>query len=103
MAIASAKRVEAMPGVPTVAESGVPGFDVTNIFGVLAPVGTPAAVIKRLNTELREIFQMSDLKTKLVEQGLETAGSTPEEWRASMQKDIARWARVVKEARITPE
>ena len=101
LAVASAKRVGALPEVPTVAESGVPGFDATNILGIIAPAGTPAAVVKRLNAEIRNIVQMDDVATKFAAQGLEPAGSTPDEWRAIMEAEIALWGRVIKDASIT--
>ena len=78
--------------------SSLPGFF---IFGILAPAGTPAAVIKLLNAEIRNIVQMDDIRAKFVEQGLEATGSTPEEWRASMKAEMAQWARVIKDANIT--
>ena len=101
LAITSGKRAEALPGVPTVAESGVPGFDVTLLLGILAPAGTPAAVVKRLNAEIRNVLQMEDIKAKFVDQGTEARGSTPDEYRSLMNAEIAQWARVVKEAGIT--
>ncbi len=101
IAITSGKRAEALPGVPTVAESGIPGFDVTLVLGILAPAGTPAAVVKRLNAEIRNVLQMEDIKAKFVDQGTEARGSTPDEYRALMKAEIAQWARVVKDAGIT--
>lgn len=101
LAVTSAKRIGAMPGVPTVAESGFPGFDVTNLGGILAPSGTPDAVVKLLNAELRKIVQMDDVKAKFLVQGLDVAESTPAELTAIMASEVARWARIIKEAGIT--
>lgn len=103
LAITSAKRVDALPRVPTIAESGIPGFDVTSIFGALAPIGTPPAVITKLNMELGSILQTSEIKSRFLQQGLETTVSTPQEWKASMQRDVVRWRRVINEANITPD
>jgi len=101
LAVTSVKRTVALPEVPTVAESGFPQYRVTNTFGFLAPTGTPAAVVKLLNTELRNIVQMDEIKQKLVEQALEATGSTPDEFRALMEAEVAQWARVIKDAHIT--
>ncbi|MSP98041.1 MAG: tripartite tricarboxylate transporter substrate binding protein [Betaproteobacteria bacterium] len=103
LAVTSAKRTSVLPGVPTVAESGVPGFDVTQYFGVLAPAGTPAAVVKFLNAEVRRIVQMDDVKAQFATQALEAAGSTPEEFRASTKAEMEQWARVIKDAKITAD
>lgn len=101
LAASSAKRTVALPEVPTVAESGFPGFEVTNTYGILAPAGTPAAVVKLLNAELRNIVRMDEIRAKFVEQGLEATGSTPDEWRALMEAEVSQWARVIKDAQIT--
>jgi len=101
LAVTSAKRTSALPGVPTIAESGVAGFDVTQYFGVLAPAGTPAEVVKLLNAEIRRIVQMDEVKAKFATQALEPAASTPEQFRSSMKAEIEQWARVIKEAKIT--
>ena len=101
LAIASANRVSALPDLPTVAESGYPGFEATNVLGIITPAGTPAAVSKRLNVEVRNVLRMDDVRAALAAQALEPAGSTPEEFRARAQADVALWARVIKDAKIT--
>jgi tripartite-type tricarboxylate transporter receptor subunit TctC len=101
LAVSSAKRTGVLPGVPTVEESGVPGYDVANTFGFLAPTGTPASVVRLLNAELRKIVQMDDVKSKLATQGMEAAGGTPDEFRAVIETEVAQWARVIKNARIS--
>jgi tripartite-type tricarboxylate transporter receptor subunit TctC len=100
LAVASAKRLGALPGVPTVAESGIAEFDVTNTFGIIAPARAPDAVVKRLNAELRGIVQMGDVRAKFAAQGLEAAASTPGEFRAVIEAETEQWARVIKDARI---
>ena len=101
LAVTSTKRSVLLPRVPTVAESGFPGFDVTNGLGILAPTGTPAAVVKLLNAEIRNVLQMDEIRAKVVEQGMDAVGSTPDEFRAMTEAEIAQWARVIKDARIT--
>lgn len=101
LAVTSAKRIGALPGVPTLAESGFPGLEVTNNHGILAPAGTPAAVVKLINAEIRNLLQMDDVKANLAARGLEAAGTTPDEFRAIVTAELARWTRVIKDARIT--
>jgi len=101
LAVSSAKRIAVLPGVPTVAESGLPGYDVASTFGLLAPAGTPAAVVKLLNAELRTILQMEDVRAKFSAQALEAAWSTPDELKTLIEAEVALWARVIKDANIT--
>lgn len=103
LAVSTAKPVGLLPGVPTMTESGFPGFVVTNIVGMLAPTGTPAAVVKLLNAEIRKIVQMDDVRAKFAAQALEAEGSTPNEFRAITETQIALWARVIKDKNITAE
>jgi tripartite-type tricarboxylate transporter receptor subunit TctC len=84
-----------------VAESGFAGFNVTDTYGIFAPAGTPAAVIKLLNAEIRNIVQMNDIREKFATQGLEAAGSTPGEFKALIETEVTQWARVIKDANIT--
>ncbi len=101
LAVTSANRLGALPGVPTVAESGFPGFEVTNNHGILAPAGTPASVVRLLNAEIRNMLQMEDVKSKFPALGLEAAGSTPEEFRDIVKAELVRWTRVIKDANIS--
>ena len=101
LAVTSPKRTTALPDVPTVAESGYPGYDVKNTFGFVAPAGTPAAVIKLLNAQLRAIIAMDDVREKLVSQGVDAGSSTPAEFRALMEAEVKQWARVIKAANIS--
>jgi tripartite-type tricarboxylate transporter receptor subunit TctC len=102
LAVTSTKRLASLPEAPTVAESGIPAFDVTPNYGVLAAAGTPASVVKLLNAEIRAIVRMDDVQSKFALQGLEAMGSTPDEYKAIMKAETARWARVVKDAQIPP-
>lgn len=96
LAIASAERSPIMPNLPTVAESGLPGFDVTPWFGVVAPAGTPKEVIKRLNSAITDILRQPDVKAQLTKQGAQPVGDTPEAFAAFINREIPRWAEVVK-------
>ncbi len=101
-AIAStgAKRALAMPEVPTVAEAGVPGYEVTSWNGVLAPAGVPADIVRRLNAELNKILAAPDMRPKLIEFGLEPVGGTPEQFGKHIRAEIVKWAPVVKAAGV---
>ena len=101
LAVTSAKRLGALPEVPTVAESGFAGFNVVNNHGILAPAGTPASVVRLLNAEIQKMLQMDDVKAKFPALGLEAAGSTPDEFRDIVKAELARWTRVIKDANIT--
>ena len=103
LAVTSAKRIAALPDVPTVAESGVEGYDVSPTFGILAPARMPATVVKLLNTEIRDIVQADAVRTQFASRGVEAAGSTPDEFKAVMQAEMAKWARLIKDAGITAE
>ena len=92
-----AKRSAAAPDVPTVAET-VPGFEATSWFAVFAPAGTPKDVVARLNAEIQRVFKLPDVVDKLKALGLEPWVTTPEELAAYQQKEIAKWAKVVKDS-----
>jgi tripartite-type tricarboxylate transporter receptor subunit TctC len=103
LAVTGPKRSAALPNVPTVAESGFPGYDVRNIFGIFAPAGTAASVVNLLSREIRTIVAMDDVRAKLASQGVDAVSSTPAEHRALMESEVKQWARVVKDAKITLE
>ena len=103
LAVTSPRRSASLPHVPTVAESGLPGFEVTTWFGVLAPSKTPAAVITRLNALLVSILNTQDVQERMIKIGLEAAGSTPEEFAALISSDVKKWTTVVREAQIKAE
>lgn len=89
-------RSATMPDVPTVAESGLPGFEVAIWNGLMAPAGTPKDVISKLNTEIKRELESADFKERLAAQGYEPAWSTPEQFGQRIASDIDRWAKVVK-------
>ena len=100
LAVSSAKRSSAAPEIPTVAESGVPGFEVTTWYGVSAPAKTPRPIIDRLNSEINRALQSADLRSQLINSGADPAGNTPEQYTAFMQNEINKWAKVIKAAGI---
>jgi tripartite-type tricarboxylate transporter receptor subunit TctC len=96
LAIGSAKRSPALPNLPTVAESALPGFDVSAWNGVLAPKGTPRAIVTRLNAELRRVAGLRDVQQRAAAQGAELATDTPEEFGAFIRAQIEKWGKVVR-------
>jgi tripartite-type tricarboxylate transporter receptor subunit TctC len=102
LGIASLQRYPVAMDLPTLAESGLPGFEVANWFAVLAPAGTPASISGRLNSELNAVLRNNELRERLLKQGLESAGGTREEFAAYLRKEMEKWTKVVREARIRP-
>jgi tripartite-type tricarboxylate transporter receptor subunit TctC len=98
LAVTSAKRVDDLPNVPTINESGYKGFDAVTWFGLLAPAGTPKDVIAKLNAEFNKALQNPELRKKLGDEGADPAGGTPEQFAALIKEDIPRWGKVVKES-----
>lgn len=96
IAVTTAKRSALMPNIPTIAESGLPGFDANNWYGLLAPAGTPRPIIMRLNTEVTKVLAMPDVKDFLFNQGLDPAPGTPEQFGAYIKSEMIKWAKVVK-------
>lgn len=96
LAVTSARRFPAMPDLPTVADSGLPGYEVISWNGVLAPAGTPQDIIAKLNAEFVKAVRSQELRDKLLASGFEPVGSTPEEFGAHIRAETAKWAKVVK-------
>jgi tripartite-type tricarboxylate transporter receptor subunit TctC len=103
LAVTSKKRLSELPDVPTVDEAGVPGYEMNPWYGLLAPAGTPRAIVVRLNAEVAKMVRSPDMREKLAAQGAEPAGGTPEEYAAVIRADTALWARVIKETGIKAE
>jgi len=101
LAVSSARRSLSAPDVPTVAESGYPGFEYVNWNALFAPAATPRAIISKLNTEVVKIMRDPDLAQKLVSQGAEPAPGTPEQLAQYMRVDFDRWRKVIRAAGIT--
>jgi tripartite-type tricarboxylate transporter receptor subunit TctC len=96
LAVTSLQRSTLMPELPTVAESGIPGFDITVWYGVLAPAAIPKPIVARVNQELRKMSEMQDVKDRLAVQGAEALSSTPEEIAKRIRDDRAKWEKIVK-------
>jgi tripartite-type tricarboxylate transporter receptor subunit TctC len=92
-----------MPNMPTVAESGLPGFEVTSWHGVFVPAKTSKAIVTRLNGELVKIVHLPDVKEKLEPQGLEPVGSTPEQLSAYIKEETVKYAKLIKQIGLKPE
>jgi tripartite-type tricarboxylate transporter receptor subunit TctC len=103
LAVSSAKRMAAIPDVPTVAESGVPGFETGSWQGVLAPPNTPAAVVTKVNADIVKVLQDAETRDKLAAQGAEVRTQTPAEMGNFLRTETARWAKVVKDAGVKIE
>jgi len=98
VAVSTAKRSPAAPEVPAVAESGLPDFDISTWFGVLAPAATPKDIIAKLNGELARALTLPDVKQRLAREGAETAPNTPEQFGKFIQSEIGKFAKIVKES-----
>jgi tripartite-type tricarboxylate transporter receptor subunit TctC len=97
LAVSSETRSGLVPDLPTVAESGLPGYAAVGWFAVVAPAKTPDAVLQKLNREINRILQMPEVKANLAADGAEPAGGTPEELAASIREGVEKWGRIVKE------
>jgi tripartite-type tricarboxylate transporter receptor subunit TctC len=95
LAVTSHVRSAALPDVPTAAESGLPGFEAVQYYGLAAPAGTPRPIIERLNRELRTILAADEMKKRLIADGSDPAPSTPEEYAANIQREEAKWSALV--------
>lgn len=103
IAVGSARRAPALPEVPTVAESGLPGFDVNSHFGVLGPAGLTPAVTTRLNHVLVQALRAPDTRERFASLGVDPAASSPEDYGRYIRSEIAKWQQVVKRAGLRPE
>ena len=101
LAVTSIKRSAGIPDLPTVAESGVPGYDVTSWNGVLVPAGTPTAIITRLNTEFNKALSSTEIREQLIASGYDPDGGRPERLGDLIRTETAKWAKVVKAANMT--
>ncbi|HWM42627.1 MAG TPA: tripartite tricarboxylate transporter substrate binding protein [Burkholderiales bacterium] len=103
LGVSSAKRVPAMPEVPTIAEAGLPGYEVSNWWGILAPAGTPAPVLDRLYKEITAIQESPETRKRFELEGAEVVRMKPAEFASFVTQETEKWTRVVKEAGIKPE
>lgn len=100
LAVSTATRSALAPDVPTVAEAGVPGYELAVWFGVLAPAGTPREIIGRFNTEILKVLNSAEIRERFGKQGVEVRTSTPEQFGEFVRAEVGRWAKVIKEAGI---
>lgn len=101
LGVTSRERTALLPDVPTVSEAGLPGFEAVTWFGFAVPKGTPPAIIDRLNKEIGKILAMPDVKVKLAVQGIDVAGSSPEQFGSYMRDEFAKWGSLVKESGLS--
>ncbi|HTP94670.1 MAG TPA: tripartite tricarboxylate transporter substrate binding protein [Burkholderiales bacterium] len=103
LAVSSARRAAAAPELPTIAESGLPGYEAIQWYGLLAPAQTPKEIVARLHDELVRVLQLPDVKAKIAEDGGDPVGDTPEEFARFMRADTEKWAKLARVAGIKPE
>ena len=103
LAITSGSRSSMLPDLPTVSESGVPGYVAGTWYGVFAPAGTPGAIVARLSEEVRRALALPEVRAALVAQGVEAAGNSPEQYAVFLREEHAKWGRVIAEAGIRAE
>ena len=100
LAVTSARRSRLMPELPTIAEAGVPGYEATGWTGMLAPAGTPPAIVAQLNKEINAALKLPDVVAALAAQGAEPEASTPKEFDRYLREEVTKWTRVIREANI---
>lgn len=101
LAVATAKRSSALPDVPTLAEAGLPGFDIASWFGVMAPAGTPPEIVAKLSAEISRSLASDDVKQQFAAIGAEPVGNTPAQMRSQIQTEIGRFGKLVKQANLS--
>jgi tripartite-type tricarboxylate transporter receptor subunit TctC len=103
LAITGPRRIDALPGVPPVAEAGVPGYEAMQWYGLLAPAGTSAAIVERLNAEALKALRSAEMKERLAADGAEPLGGSPAEFAALIRRELDKWTRVARAAGIEPQ
>ena len=103
IAVTSPRRSPSFPEIPTAIESGLPGFEITSWYGLWVPAGTPRAIVDKLRAAVVKAFEDPEMKELWFKLGAEPGGATPEEFRDLVSRDVAKWARVVKEAKVSVE
>lgn len=103
IAIAAERRDPSLPDVPTFAEAGMPGFVSDSWYGILAPAGTPRAIVARLNAEVQRALAHPDVKRRLAAEGAEPRGNSPEQFEAEIRKDLQNWIKVAQDAKVSLE
>ena len=100
LAVTGPTRTPAVPGMPTMGEAGLPGFEVVGFFGVLAPAGTPREIVARLNSEIAKVLARPDIKERFASQALEPADKSPEQFNEYLRSEAVRWGKLIQEAGI---
>lgn len=103
LAVTSPKRTALLPDVPTIAEAGLPGFNASLYYGLVAPAGTPRPIVDRLNKELRAALDSDEVKKRLIQDGTDPTPGTPEEYAAFIDEDETRWSKLVRTSGVEPE
>lgn len=101
LAVTTAKRQPAVPDIPTLAETAIPGFDASGWYGILAPAGTPRSVIAKLNAVIVEMMNSPEVRASFTKQGLEVFGSTPEQFSEKIRSEMVKWGKIVRQTRAT--
>jgi tripartite-type tricarboxylate transporter receptor subunit TctC len=103
LAVTSGKRAATLPDLPTAAESGLPGYEALGWFGLLAPAGTPAAIVDKASADANAVLRLPEVREKLLALGAEPTGNRPEEFGAFIREDQAKWAKLMQSLGIKPE
>ena len=103
LGITSGKRFQTLPDIPTVAEQGLPGFEAISWSGVCAPGGTPRAIVDRIQVEVAKVLKVPEIRERLLRDGIEPVGNTPEEFLAHTRREAQKWSKVVREANVKVE
>jgi tripartite-type tricarboxylate transporter receptor subunit TctC len=96
LGVSTKKRLAVIPDVPTIAEAGVPGYEVIGWNGILAPAKTPRAIIERLNADIVKVIRTPEVEADILAQGIEPIGNTPEEFGRIIRADVERWGKILK-------
>jgi tripartite-type tricarboxylate transporter receptor subunit TctC len=100
LAVTTAARLPAMPALPTVAEAGVPGYEMSAWYGIMAPAGTPRQIVDRLQREIAAAIHLPEVRARIEAEGAEPSGNTPEQFRDFAAAERRKWAEVVRDAKI---
>jgi tripartite-type tricarboxylate transporter receptor subunit TctC len=101
--VTTLKPTPLAPGLPTVADAGLPGYESASLLAVFAPAGTPDAIVRRLNQEMVKALQSTEARERLFNSGVEAMGSTPEQFAAVLKSEMTKWGKVIKDAGIKSE
>jgi len=103
LAVTGAQRSPTIKELPTIAEAGLPGFEVDTWYGILAPANTARPIVDRLNRELQQIVQSTEFQQRLFDQGAAPVGGTPEQFSTYIRSEMVKWSKVIKAANVNPE